>query len=449
LIERPSERGVFNGAPNASIETKVSVVDFAAYAERRYFNGTLAAGTLKSQLTTAVALLSGYGVTLDAGQVNGPTLPEVTFKYTQVGEVFNQLMTTTAKYGEQYVWRIDAFKVLSAFQPSSSAAPFDIVGNTPSQVIGDITVEPTREHYANRIILIVPPKTETNHVETFTGDGSTYSFPLSYTLTAMRYTVQVDGVDELLTFQGIGFDLAVHWLYYAEDKTIRRLIAGTPDPPANGAAISITFDGTFSAEVTAEDAGEIATYGLWEKVVTVDSVPSDTSAQALADAYLAQALPLTQTVKYRTHATGLRPGQIQTINVPRRNVNATAVITDVVTRDFGKTTLSRDVTAVIDAETNLGGRGWRDVYKLWAGDRTGGSTKASFTVGAGTAAGIAGPAPPDQSVQFNNGGSFGGDEAFLYYKDQNSVVCGGGASSITAADFESCQVFGYDNHITG
>jgi hypothetical protein len=240
LVDRPSERG-FAGPRRPGISTTVNVVDFTVYAERRFVNLTLAAGTLKSQLTTLVSTyLATYGVTLDAGQVDGPSMPELVYDYKRLDAVLNEMMTLTADAGQPFVWEIGYTKVFSAYQPSTDAAPFDLVGNDLPEVVGDIEVETSRsEQYANRIILKVPPKSFTNYVQTFTGDGSTTSFPLDITLTAMRYIVTNDGVDELLTFQGIGFDLAVQWLYYAVDNTIRRETMPVRSPrTASGSASS-------------------------------------------------------------------------------------------------------------------------------------------------------------------------------------------------------------------
>jgi hypothetical protein len=444
LVDVVTERGLVNGATDG-IVTTVSVVDFNTYAERRYVNETIPAGSLEAALTVLTTYLSGYGVTLDAGQVTGPSLPELVYNYRPLVEVLNEIMTLTADAGEPYVWRIDNFKVLSAYQPSTDAAPFDLTGTIP-EVIGDMEVETTRGDYANRIILKIPAKTFTNYVQTFTGDGSTYEFDLDYTLTAMRYIVTNDGVDELLTFQGIGFDLAVQWLYYASGNKISRETTGVPDPPDNLNAISITYDGTREAyAVIAEDAGEIAANGIWERVFVIEDVPSDTTAQALADAELAKRLPVTKTVRYSTLEAGIETGQQQTITVSERNLSGTAVISDVVVTDVGTDMLLRQVTAVVDsAQTNLG-RGWRDVYKLWAGDKSGSGGESS-SIGAGAPAAV-GPAAPDKSVQYNNNGSFGGKSSFIFHAPQNSVVIGDG-STITAADFDSCFIAGQNCHIT-
>lgn len=440
LIDHPSEKGLLQGA-SAAIETSVNVVDFNAYAERRFVNETIVEGTLKAALTTLVAnYLTGYGVTLDAGQVTGPTLPELTYDYRKMTEVLDELATLTADAGEPFVWRIDAFKVLRMYQPSTTAAPFDIIGNAPSEVMGDIEVEETRDQYANRIIVKTPSKTEMNRVETFTGDGATTAFPLQYTLFASRGYVTSAGVFETLAILPA---TGGTWSFDPDTNTLTRGSA-----PAAGATITFAFDGTFTGQGLAEDAGEIASVGIWEKVVSVDSVPSDTTAQALAEAYLARSLPVTKKVKYRTLQTGLTVGQTQTITVPRRNIDVTAAISDIVIRDFDPRQLARDVTAIIDAaQTNLG-RGWRDVYKQWSGDKSGASTAiaAATTPGTGTPPG--GPAGPDTAGQFNNAGVFGGSGQFTFDDDTDCMLVGGGGSSITAGDPRSCQVFGYNNHIT-
>jgi len=119
-----------------------------------------------------------------------------------------------------------------------------------------------------------------------------------------------------------------------------------------------------------------------------------------------------------------------------------------VTHDYstskGARPLVYDITLTAGANVQ---EEWRDIYKLWAGDKTG---SAATAVAAGDGIVIqGGPGGPNKAVQYNDSGRFGGDlnAEFTYDKDTNSLVCGGGGSSITAAVVESCQVFGYDCHI--
>jgi hypothetical protein len=441
LIERVTERGLHGGARPA-IETLVSAGDFTAYTDRRYVNETIPAGTLKAALIVVTTYLSTYGVTLDAGQVDGPSLPELVYIYRPLTEVLNELSTLTAAAGEQFAWTIDSFKVLSMAQPSTLGAPFTLIGNVLPMVLGDLEVEPRRDHYANRVIVKVAAKAEDNHLESFTGDGVTSTFTLQFTPRQTRGYVSYAAVNETLNVTGDA-DPAM-WTYDPGTNTITRNI-GTP---ANGSLIEIIFNGTFEGIGQADDlaaqAPPPAGVGLWEKVVVVDSVPADQTAQSLAEGYLAQAITATQSVTYKTFEPGLRPGQTQAVAVPARNLSGTAILTDVVTRDV-QNRLIREITLEIRAQTNLGRRGWRDTYKDWLGDKAGETSGISDGGGGGVQQ--VGPGGPNRSVQINNQGKFYGEGEFIYYKDENSVVCGGGGSSITALIFESCQVFGYDNHI--
>jgi hypothetical protein len=405
LLEQPIERGLVGGKGVDAISTKVSAVDFHAYAERRFVNETLAAGTLKSMLTTLVnTYLDDYGVTLHGSQVNGPSLPAVTYVYRKLTDVLNELMALTADFGEVYVWKIDASKVLRAAQPSTNAAPFNLVGDTLSQVVGDLTVDVSRQDYANRIILRVPAKTEVEREETFTGDGAEDTFTLQYTPFKTYGYITSDTIFETLRYPDDPD--AATWTFDGT-RTFTRT-----SPPGVGDVVIIKFDGTYEGTAIAEDAAEITAHGIWERVVTVESVPDDTTAQQLADSYLAKALYATKTVKFDTREDGLAVGQSMTITVPRRNIDETAVITEIVTREHDNATLIHSVTAIADsAQTNLD-RGWRDVYKVWAGDKQGG---AGVAISAGTGAPTsAGPGLPFTSNQFNESGVFGGDDEWTY-----------------------------------
>ena len=438
LIDKPTERG-FGGPRHPGISTTVNAVDFHVYAERRFVNVTLAAGTLKSQLSTLVTTyLAGYGVSLDAGQVDGPSMPALSYDYKRFDVVMNELMTLTADAGQPFIWEISYSKVLSAYQPSTEPAPFDLVGNDLPEVVGDISVETKRsDQYANRVILKAQPKTEMARTESFTGDGVSDTVTLQYMPFDHRGYVTYDGIFETLTTTP--YAGTASWTLDMPTGVLTR----EAGPIGSGLVVSINFDGTFAGVWTAEDAGEIASIGVWERVIVIESIPNDTTGQAFADAELAKRIAAIQTVRYVTWEQGLEIGQQQTINVSARNVNGAAVIVDISSRDLVHR-LERTVTAVIDAtQTNLG-RSFQDDYEIWYGDKAGTVAQAP-TVGA--SAGTASAAPPFRAVQFNKDGAFGGDSAFVYYDTENSLVAGGGGSSITAASHESCQVFGYNNHI--
>jgi hypothetical protein len=459
ILMQTRERGF--GGPNvydadsgeAQIVTTITAEDFGRLAERVYLTETVAEGMLLEDfLNVLVTYLWPFGVTLHASQVTGPALPAMVFDRVLVSEV---LQKTAAATG--FVWRIDYDKKLRMWEPGDLAAPFDIDEyDDPPRWTGDVEVERILgDNYANRVIVMSGLIEETNHVETFTGDGVSYSFPLEWTLTGIKdYRVFVDGVPELLTYQGIGFDLAVQWLYYAVDNTIRRETTGVPDPPANGAVISITFDGTFEAEATAEDAAAIAANGLYEHVETRDDIRTEAAAQTIADAILAERLLAgDQTVGYQTRYTAptLRAGQAQALTATARDLSGSYIITEMrvqaetpATAEYAADGLGLIRTLRLKRNQVVQGK-WQHTYRDWL-EKGKGRSAATTTVGAGAPAAV-GPAAPNRSVQFNNAGAFGGKASFIFYKDEESLVMGD-ASGITADDFNHCYVFGPNGTIT-
>jgi hypothetical protein len=424
LLEEPKERGVANGKGIPAIVTKVSAADFNVYAERRYVNGIIPAGSLASQLEWVRSnYFAVYGVALSGGQVAGPTLASLEFKYLRADEVLNKICTLSAEFGEPFAWVIDHDKILRAVQPSTVPAPFNLTGDPIADVIGDIEVDTSFKHYANRVIVKVPSKQIIEYTQTWTATGSndTFTMPDGYDVVKTYGVVFYGGNNETLGPTGDADEPT--WEYDLDAGTITRIDGA----PSAGENVEFRSDVNYSGEGIAEDFAEIAAHGIHEHVELVEVVPEDSTPAAIAAGILAKCLTPTRTVKYKSHTAGILPAQSQSIIVSRRNLNGTAVVGDVVIRDVGRDTLERSVTAFIDgADTNLG-RGFRDVYKKWAGDITGGGMAVAPVVEVGTSTPVGGgPAPPNRSVQFNNEMQFGGRETFLFYKEYATVTIGTG-----------------------
>lgn len=101
--------------------------------------------------------------------------------------------------------------------------------------------------------------------------------------------------------------------------------------------------------------------------------------------------------------------------------------------------------AIVDSgQTNLS-KGFQDDYKTWYGDKSGAAPGTSL--GAGTPSAI-GPAPPDESIQYNNVGRFGGSEWFKFKNKVGQLsVAAGEDSSFDAALYSHCYIFGKNCHV--
>lgn len=437
------------GAPQ--IATTITAEDYTRIAERVYVTETIAEGTsLEAFLTTLVDnWLDQFGVTLHPSQVTGPSLPALTFDRKRASEVLQALSDATG-----FLSRIDYDLQLRMWEEGELVAPFDIDEfDDPPRWTGDVEVETILgDDYANRVHVVMEPVSEVGRAERFTGDGVTSTFTLQYTLTrhyGIIHIYQLDGITPAggETF-GIPPEGPIQWAYDPVTNTITK----TDGPTSALGIYELRFDGTFEASAVAEDAGEIAANGLYEHVERRTDITSEASAQDLADSLLAERLGAgDQVVVYESRYTapGLRAGQQQQLTATARDISGDFIIRDLRVRAEVPATeayavdglgLIRSVT--VKQQKVMVGK-WQHTYRDWLKVGTGASVPSVGDAGPSPAA----AAPPVAAVQFNRLGGFGGDASFTYLEGADSIICGGGGSSITASNPVSCQVFGFNNHI--
>lgn len=420
VVDKTAERGFAGTSASAAIETQVTVVDFNVLATRRYVQTVVPAGTLKSQLQWLLPYLPG--VTLDPLQVDGPALPEARLDYVRLDAAIDQIVGAAG-----YVREIDYSKVLRAYLPGSIAAPVNVT-EASGVAIGDVTVEPTRDNYANRIIVrfnsaavaayaFLTASANFAHAETVVIGSRTYTF--QDVLTDVNGNVLIgatvdESLEHLITAILADATHASHG-HHATSTTVHsqvtallhasgmvKVIASTPGAAGNSIGVSTTAanatwvgegsvstssltlgaDQALTNTVIEEDTAAQAANGVYEAVITVESAFTEDAARTAGAAYLAQRLITRKKVRYRTFATGLKPGQTQTINLSKRGVNNTFLITDVETSNPTGNSIHRAVTAI---EGTVFPGSWRDVIKNWSGGSS--SVAVSTSGGSGSSGG--------------------------------------------------------------
>lgn len=317
-IESTVERGAGSDAPTSHIVTSITAVDFNGIPDQRYVSGTYASATMKSRITSIVAdYLDDYDIEVDINQANGPTLEAASYDYAlSVTEVLNEI----SRLSSGYVWNISPLKVLTFTLASGDAAPFSVTtANRNSR--GDMTVERSRTRKANRVIVQAGLEKVLEKTESFTGNGSTSSWPLTYTRVSDRGYVTANGNFETLsTVAG-----TAQWRINTSTNTLVREAGNL----TNGHVVTIVYDAQFPHYVQADDAGDQATNGIIESFIRKPDVYDNDEAQAIADAEVALLVDSEVKVTYRTYETGLLVGQTQTITVAERSVNASCLITEI------------------------------------------------------------------------------------------------------------------------
>lgn len=358
------------GVGLTAIVNRISATDFNGIAQRRYANETLAAGTLKSMLTTLVAnYLDDYGVTLHASQANGATLAAATFEYRRVDEVLNDLAAATG-----WVWEIDYSKVLRMKAPGADAAPFDVIEND-GNAIGDIEIEYSKVQTANRVRVIVGSDSVVAKEETFTATSGQTSFPLTYPLndgSIDPYRNIIGTITRnVVNFETVGSSGAT-WTYdYATNAVVRS--SGV----TLGQSVLVRYKAKFPITVSAEDAADIATHGLTEAIVTRTDLFDADQAQAIADGLLVTRTPSAQRVTYQTDSTGLAVGMSQHITAASRHLDEDCIVTDIRASHVAGQIVRRKVTAEVGTQFT---GSWRDTYKAWSGGGSSSGTPAALSV---------------------------------------------------------------------
>ncbi len=347
---------------------RASCADFAAYTDFCHTSLTYTSGpTLKAVLTDIVSThLSTYGISLDAGQVTGPTLEAFAWQTTRVSDALRELSDKTG-----YVFRVDPSKKLKMFVPGTDSAPFNISDATPHCTRlswQDSSATPT----PNKVILICGPSTTAVRTERFIGDGSTTSWVMSVPAAVSGWYpgyVTVNGI-----FLTVGTGASYTW----NDAT-STLAVGTAPTPGVGDTIDNTYTAQYPFTVTATSGGSPVVEKLFARTDLLEPVP----AQEVADGLLDQLDQAPRTMTALSLNEGWLPGQAFTVALTARSLTGNFVVQSVsitISVTHASTLWEHDLNALESTITHGGYlQEWRDLLgsssdALTVLDGQGGST---------------------------------------------------------------------------
>jgi hypothetical protein len=430
-----SEAGL-GGEGVAAIVTTCDVVGYAALADRRRVEITIAAGsTLKQALQQIVTYLTPYGVSLDVAQVDGPTLAdEVVFEDAPLTSALDKLAVITAGLGTGYIWQIDHDKVLRMYEAGSAApaAPQD-----GADRIGDIRVTPaSRDTYGNYILVRFTTEAQVAHVylqaavnftatDTVTIASKPYTFKAAITggdnvdgnvkigasleasLQNLRAAINLDsgGGSTYAAVMTVNPDVVA----FDQSSTLMLARAKVAGVAGNSIACSeaSTDAGTFwtigggSAVSTLQFGADEALSGearatsgaaaadLVDRVYAHPEIRHQDTAQAMANGYLARDSATPKTILYQSiAAANVRPGQSITFTEADRNVSGSALVTSRGVTCNGSI-INYDIELVSGSVVPISPL---EVYKSWRRGGDGGrvGSPASTTLAAAVSASLNG-----------------------------------------------------------
>ena len=384
VLTQAPEQGVF-GSVNPTTEMEIQATDWFALLERRLFSGAFAEEPMKDRLEYLIDNVLGpsYGITLDAGQVDGPDVPARAYELKSIAEIVVELQKDS-----NYFLAISPAKVAVMQAPSANPSPWNIADND-GHVSGDLKVTPTRKDFANFLYGKLGESRLVDKSETFTGTGSTARFKLRY-----PFTSALSGLVAVVV-SGIASQQTLDWLtanadWYIDHST-NELVRAAGNFPS-GDTVTLAYQSQAPFFITATTGTPPSLADRVDAQVDYPTIYDLDEGQALLDQELLNRNIETKEVTYETHDDGLAVGQSQDINRTDRPIDETCIIMGLETRDYAGG-FAYDVRALTGGYARSSRDVWASAFNSGGGNRAslGGSSVAIMRTSAGVPTGLVWP----------------------------------------------------------
>lgn len=435
---------------------KITAFDYSVYTT--FVDAALTADgstSLDALLQTLVDdYLDDYGVTLHPSQATGPTIAANVFDGIKAQVILNSLSEQTG-----WVWKIDSQKRLRMWDPATEAAPFNVTA-TNDTYVHDIQTNTQAQKKYNRVFVEGGNGYVAPIVEQHFGDGASRAFPLNAPIH--YFEVDYTGTPSIGVMVGLQVTVVrtggttieyandggtAQWRIdnydgtttaFRNNPTLTQLSGATLGPTEY---VQFTYGAQYPFRLVADGRGSPPAPARDLTLVRPLIFARD-ALQAIADQVLAASSGDAETITYPTRRTDIRPGQIQTVNVPEAGVNGSFTCTDARLRyepggDTGEFWIEVRSVNEVTARSF-----WLNLLDRWLTDNQGSSTAGVAAIGSTVLP--AGPAGPLLSVQYRGStGQFAGNLYHMRNARETSVGVGDGHQD--NGDFN--QLIGYGHTV--
>ena len=256
----------------------------------------------------------------------GPTLSKVVMNYVYVSDAIDTLSQLAG-----FFWWVDSRKRLHFTERDVETAGW-------VQLLHDRTVRITRRapQYRNREFMRGGKDTTTSQVETRIGDSNARSFAMGFPIAAEPVIVRTGGAGAGVQTVGIkGVETGKQWYWNKGDPVITQDSGQSVLTAAH--SIAVTYLGEFPIVVLSEDSAAVALRkeaegfgtGFVEHVENALDTDSRTVGFEKAAALLARYAQEGTQVRFRTHRTGLKPGQVLPVALSTHGIDAEFLVQEV------------------------------------------------------------------------------------------------------------------------
>ena len=271
-------------------------------------------------------LVNTFASGISLGTINCPTqIPLMKFNYISVRECLKKIINVVGNYD----YTVDYNANLNVFPVGYIPAPFNVTDTSANYNWNSLEVKADLSQLANVIMIRGASRTGTTQMtEYFSGDGTTYTFPLSYSYPSSP-VVTVGGSTQTVGNDGVDQDTSFQCMWNAQNNSIRFTSGNIP---ASGTRnIQVKGYPTYPLLLMKSDQNSIVLYGQWQKVIIDKNLQYQATASQRADAeLLANAYPI-YTLTFSTYSDGLIKGQYLSFQSTKRNLNLNLYVQQIVT----------------------------------------------------------------------------------------------------------------------
>ncbi len=321
-----------------------------------------AAGDIVRNL--ADTYLAAEGVTYTAESIqDGPEILEAVYNYTQVSRAIEALSEKTG-----FLWMIDENKVLHFVPRSTYAAPW--TATVADMARGSAVIESTNPKYRNRQYIRGGRDITDTQVETAAGDGEAKSFVVSYPLAKVP-AVEISLAGGAWIEQTVGIrelSSGKQWYWAKGSPVVSQDTAGAV--LVAGDKLRVSYQGEYDVVIISQSPEAIEAQqtiegsgtGYVEDVHDAPSIGSRESGFQTAAQYLAKYAVDGRRLQFRTARSGLKPGQLLTVDRPDYGLVTAEMLIESVRISADGVSIWYDVTAIEGPEMGS----WTRVFAAMA-----------------------------------------------------------------------------------